>query len=155
MFPKQKESILKLLKSDQANKNYVNNYLFPYQDFLDPVDYFTAFVCENLEGKQNYIDLIKSLLHADNTAQIFVQVYGFEQYGSEQFVYGETLIIFSRLSLSEIKQIFNEPKDIFPSDIGELSDLNESYFIMDKEGILSPVSGPSGNGQSVYYCWWD
>ncbi len=36
----------------------------------------------------------------------------------------ETLIIFSKLPITRIKQIFNEPKDIFPSDIGEKTDFS-------------------------------
>ena len=36
MLQKQKETILALLKSDEANKNYKCNYWFSYQDYLDP-----------------------------------------------------------------------------------------------------------------------
>lgn len=55
MFHKQKETILALLKSDKANRNYKNNYQFSYKDYLDLTDDFTTFACENLEGKQGYI----------------------------------------------------------------------------------------------------
>ena len=155
MLPKQKVSILKILKSNEAERNYVNNYLFPYKDFLDPTDGFTAFECENLDGKQEYIDLIENLCSADETAQIFVQVYGFEEYDNEQFIYADTLIIFRKLPLVKIKQIFNEPKDIFPSDIGEVTDFSRQEFIVDDNGDLAPVSDFSKNDYSVYYCWWD
>lgn len=37
-----------------------------------------------------------------------------------------SLKIFSKLSPGEIRQIFNEPKDIFPSDIGEETDFSQS-----------------------------
>lgn len=36
---------------------------------------------------------------------------------SDEFIYADTLIIFSTLPLPEIRRIFNEPKDIFSSDI--------------------------------------
>ena len=70
----QKQTILSLLKS---NKNYENKYWFSYKDYLDPADNFTAFSCENLEGKQAYITLIETLLKIDETAKIYVEVYGF------------------------------------------------------------------------------
>ena len=79
MRHRQKESILALLKSDEVNKNYENKYWFSYEDFFDPTDSFTTFSCENLDGKQDYIDLIKNLLNADETAKIYVEVYGFEE----------------------------------------------------------------------------
>lgn len=152
MFQKQKEIVLALLKSD---KNYENRYWFSYKDFLDPTDNFTAFSCENLDGKQGYISLIENLLNADETAEIFVEVYGFEENNNEQFIYADTLIIYSKLSLFEIKQIFNESKDIFPSDIGEVNDFSQQNFIVSDNGDLVPVVTFSNNGYSVYYCWWD
>ncbi len=48
MFHKQKETILALLKSDKANRNYKNNYWFSYKDYLNLTDDFTRFACENL-----------------------------------------------------------------------------------------------------------
>ena len=155
MRHRQKESILALLKSDEVNKNYENKYWFSYEDFLDLRDSFTTFSCENLDGKQGYIDLIKNLLNADETAKIYVEVYGFEEDDNEQFIYADTLIIFSKLSFLEIKQIFNEPKDIFPSDIGEVTDFSRQEFIVDDNGDLVQVSNLSNNDYSVYYCWWD
>lgn len=155
MRHKQKESILTLLKSDETNENYENKYWFSYRDFLDPTDSFTTFSCENLDGKQGYIDLIENMLNADETAKIYVEVHGFEEDDSEQFIYADTLIIFSKLSFLEIKQIFNEPKDIFPSDIGEVTDFSRQEFIVDDNGDLAPVSDFSKNDYSVYYCWWD
>ena len=155
MRHRQKESILALLKSDERNKNYENKYWFSYEDFLDPTDSFTTFSCENLDGKQDYIDLIKNLLNADETAKIYVEVYGFEEDDNEQFIYADTLIIFSKLSILEMKQIFNEPRDIFPSDIGEVTDFSQQKFIVDDNGDLVPVSDFSNDDYSVYYCWWD
>ena len=154
MLQKQKEIILKLLKSQKANKNYENRYWFSYKDFLDTTDDFTAFSCENLDGKQGYIALIENLLNVDETAKIFVEVYGFEEYHNEQFIYADTLIIFSKLSLLEIKQIFNKPEDIFPDDIGEMNDFSRSFMI-DDNGDLVPAANLLNNGHSVYYCWWD
>lgn len=156
MFQKQKEKILALLKSNEMNRNYENRYWFSYKDFLDPEDSFTAFSCENLEGKKVYIALIENLLNKDKTAKIFVEVYGYEEDNSEQFIYADTLIIYSRLSLPEIEQIFNKPKDIFPSDIGEeLSDFLQKSFVVGDNGELVPVSNFSDSGYFVYYCWWD
>lgn len=155
MTQKQKVKVLTLLKSAEANKNYENRYWISYKDFLDPIDDFTAFSCENLDGKQGYISLIENLLSRDKIAKIFVEVYGYEEDGSEQFVYADTLIIFSQLSLPEIKQIFNEPEDIFPSDIGEVDDFSQQNFIVDGNGDLVPTANLSDNGYSVYYCCWD
>lgn len=130
MVQKQKETVA-LLKSQISNKSYENNYWFSYKDFLNPTDDFTDFACENLDGKLEYITVIKNLLYAD------------------------TLIIFSRLPLHKVKEIFNAPKDIHPSDIGELPDFDQHNFIIDENGDLVPVSNSYNNEQSIYYCWWD
>ena len=108
MLQNQKGTIIKLLKAQEAAKNYTDNYWFPYGDFLDPTDRFTDFSCENLAGKQPFITIIENLLHKDQTAEVFVQVYGLEEYAhDEPVIYADTLILFSRLPLFEIKQIFN------------------------------------------------
>lgn len=147
----QKQTILSLLKS---NKNYENKYWFSYKDFLDPTDNFTAFSCENLEGKQAYLTLIEALLKIDETAKIYVEVYGFEE-DDEPFIYADTLIIFSKLSLSEIQKIFNEPEDIFPSDIQRISDYSERFFIVEENGNLNSVEILPDKDYSIYFCWWD
>lgn len=155
MLNRQKEIILELLKSDKANKNYENRYWFSYKDFLDPTDNFTAFSYENPGGKQGYIALIENLLKADDIAKIFVEVYGLEEEDNEQFIYADTLIIFSKLSLLEIKQIFNKSKDIFPSSIGEVTDFSKQNFIVGDNGDLVPAISLFNESYSVYYCWWD
>ena len=154
MLQKQKETILALLKSAETNKDYRNRYWFPYKDFLDPADNFTSFSCESLDGKQGYIALIGNLLIADATAKIFVEVYGFEEDDNEQFIYADTFIIFSKLPFTEIKQIFNEPEDIFPDDIGEVNELQHQFIISDTGDLIPAIDFPN-NGYSVYYCWWD
>lgn len=154
MLNRQKETVLELLKSDKTNKNYTNRYWLSYKDFLDPTDGFTSFSCEDFDGKRGYIALIENLLKADETARIFVEVYGFEEIDNEQFIYADTLIIFSKLSLPEIKQIFNEPEDIFPSDIGEETDFSQQTYMIGDNGDLVPVEKLSDD-DSVYYCWWD
>lgn len=154
MLQKQKETILALLKSDEANKNYKRNYWFSYKDYLDPTDNFTDFSCENLDGKQEYITLIENLLNADETAKIFVQVYGLDEDNNDEFISADTLIVFSTLPLHEIKRIFNEPEDIFPSDIGELTDFSQNFVVGDN-GNLFPGVNLFNNGYSAYYCWWD
>lgn len=155
MLQKQKETILAVLKSNKADKSYERTYWFSYQDFLDPEDSFTSFSCEELDGKQGYIALIGNLLNADANAKVFVEVYGFEEVNSESFIYADTLIIFSKLSFSEVKQIFQEPKDIFPDDIGEVTDLAEQSFIIGSNGELVPAANLFSDEASVYYCWWD
>lgn len=147
----QKQTILALLKS---NKNYENKYWFSYKDFLDPTDNFTAFSCENLEGKQAYLTLIETLLKIDETAKVYVEVYGFEE-DDEPFIYADTLIIFSKLSLSEIQKIFNEPEDIFPSDIQRMPDYSEQLFIVEENGNLNSVEILPDKDYSIYFCWWD
>lgn len=151
----QKESILTVLKNAKISKNFVNCYWFQYKDFLDPTDDFTAFSCEELDGKQGYIEMIENLIDIDKTAQIFVEVYGFEENGNVQCVYADTLIIFSKLHIERVKQIFNEPKDIFPSDIGEITDFLKPAFLIDNNGGLIPISKSFSNEYFVYYCWWD
>lgn len=156
MLQRQKETVLALLKSAEANRDYGTRYWFAYKDYLDPTDHFTGFACENLEGKQEYLALIENLLNADETAKIFVEVYGFEEDHNEQFIDANTLIIFSKLSLSEIEHIFNEPEDIFPSDIGEETDLSQQQnFLIGDDGNLIPATKLFNDDYSVYYCWWD
>lgn len=155
MDNQQKNTILTLLKVDKTNRNYTNNYWFSYKDFLDPTDDFTDFSCERLDGKQGYITLIENLLNIDGTAKIFVQVYGLEEDNNEQCICADTLIIFSKLSLYEIKQIFNEPQDIFPDDIGEETDFSQPTFLIDNNGELIPSTKLFNDDYFIYYCWWD
>ena len=156
MFQSQNDTIITLLKARDAARNYGKaNYWFSYKDFLDPADIFTEFCCENLDGKQNYISLIEKLLDADKTAKIFVEVYGLEEDGNAQFIYADTLFIFSKLSLEMITLIFNELIDIFPSDIGEETDFSRQNYLIDENGNLVSVENLFDSGYSVYYCWWD
>ena len=155
MDNQQKGTILTLLKVDKMVRNYTNNYWFSYKDFLDPEDDFTDFSCERLEGKQGYIALIENLLSIDGTAKIFVQVYGLEEDNNEQCICADTLIIFSKLSLYEIKQIFNAPQDIFPSDIGEETDFSQPTFLIGDNGELIPSTKLFSDDYFIYYCWWD
>lgn len=155
MFQKQKDTILALLKSDESNKSYKRNYWFSYKDFLDPKDNFTEFSCEKLDGKREYVTLIENLLHADEKAKIFVEVYGYDKENDKEFIYADTLIIFSTLPLLEIERIFNEPNDIFPSDIGKVTDYSQQNFMIDDNGDLFPVENILNRGYFIYYCWWD
>ncbi len=154
MDNQQKGTILTLLKVDEITGNYTNNYWFTYKDFLDATDDFTAFECERLEGKERYTALIENLLSIDKCAKVFVQVCGMEN-DSEPFVYADTLMIFSKLSLDGIKQIFNEPEDIFPSDIGEETDFSQPAFLIGNNGLIIPGAELFKEDDSVYYCWWD
>lgn len=154
MDNQQKGTILTLLKVDEITGNYTNNYWFTYKDFLDPTDDFTVFECERLEGKEKYTALIENLLCIDEDAKVFVQVYGMEN-DNGPCVYADTLIIFSKLSLDRIKQIFNEPEDIFPSDIGEETDFSQPTFLIGNNGQIIPGAELFKGDDSVYYCWWD
>ena len=156
MLYRQKETILSLLKLNEVNRSYEKRYWFSYKDFLDPTDSFTDFACERLEGKQGYIDLIDNLLRLDSCAKIFVEVYGFESDDDDtQYIYADTLIIFSELSLFEIKHVFNRSNDVFPSDIGEISDFSRQIFIVDDNSDLVSAVNLFCDRYSVYYCWWD
>ena len=144
-----------LLTKAVLDGTYENSYWLPYKDFLDVSDNFTEFSCERLEGKEEYISLIENLLHADETAQVFVEVYGLEQDQNDQWIYGETLIIFSQLSIEEIKQILNKDTRAFPSEIGRLSPADQKYFIINESGSLAPALSSTSNSHTIYYCWWD
>lgn len=78
-----------------------------------------------------------------------------EEDDDEQCITANTLIIFSKLSLYKIKQIFNEPKDIFPSDIGEETDFSQPTFLIGDNGELIPSAKLLNDDYFVYYCWWD
>lgn len=153
----QKDSILALLKMNAISRNYNTHYWFSYTDFLDSTDYYTDFSCERLDGKLRYITLIESLLAIDETARVYVQVYGFEddQDDNKQFIYADTLIIFSKLPLDEIKHIFNESQDIRPSNIGEVLDCLQSAFLIGDDGKPIPSTTLLEDDHSVYFCWWD
>lgn len=156
MLYQQKETILANLKFKDENRTCGNRkYWFSYKDFLDPTDPFTDFSCENQEGKRKYIALIENLLERDETAKVFVEVYGLEEDDSGQFIYADTLILFSKLSLPVITQIFMEPEDVFPSDIREAAGFIQQSYIIAGNGGLIPVANLFMNGCSVYSCWWD
>lgn len=133
----QRGTVLTLLKTDKLNQSYHTRYWFSYQDYLDPEDPSTDFADANIDGRQEYIDLIESLFRFDDTARVYVEVYGFEETDSEPIIYAETLIIMSRLPLDDIKQIFNKPDDIFPSDIGEETDFSQPIYFIDSHGELT------------------
>ena len=55
----------------------------------------------------------------------------------------------------QVWHIFNEPEDIFPSDIGEVTDFSQPTFPIDDNGGFVPAAELSRDGYVVYYCWWD
>lgn len=97
------------------------------------------------------------MLIKDETAKIYVEVYGFEEDNEQFMIYADTLIIFSILSLLEIQQIFNKPKDIFPSAIEKKTYFTQQNYIIDYNGDLILVMGADifDEGYSVFCCWWD
>lgn len=155
MYQKQKEKAFELLKNNEKNRDYTNRYWIPYADYLDPTDCFPTFSCDYLDGKQRYLDLIDNLLRADQTAKVFVELYGCDSFDGKPCINAETLILFSRLPLCDIEHIFNAPEDTFPSAIGEETDLSQPTFIIDENGCVIPAADLPTNGCSVYYCWWD
>ena len=155
MLHKQKEVILLLVEHNQSKKNWESRYWFLYKDFLDPADAFTDFSCERHDGKLGYIALIESLLNKDRDANIFVEVYGIDGDDKDVYIYADTLFIFSKLSLPEIKEVFNKPNDIFPSDVGEIKIPFQQIFVIGDNGDLIPATKFFKKGDSVYYCWWD
>ena len=94
------------------------------------------------------------MLKADETAKIFVQVYGLDEDNSGEYIFANTLIIFSILPLLEIQRILNVSKDIFPSDMGEKADFSQD-FVVDDSGNLLPIINLFNSNYSAYYCWWD
>jgi hypothetical protein len=78
-----------------------------------------------------------------------------EYHNNEQFIYADTLIIFSKLSFTEIKHFFYQSEDIFPSDVGEETDFPQSTFFINDNGKLIPCAELYDNDYSVYYCWRD
>lgn len=163
MNAQQRGAILVLLKTDEINKSYQTRYWFSYKDYLDPEDSFTDFAYANVDGKQEYINLIESLLRLDAAARVYVEVYGLEEIDGDPLIYAETLIIMSRLPLDDIKRVFNAPDDIFPSDIGEETNLSqplfpetvEKRFLIGSHGELISGRNLIRENESVYYCWWD
>lgn len=154
MTSEAKKAITAFLKLDEANRSYENNYWFSYQDFFDPEDDFMCFSCETLSGIQKYITLIEKLLDTDKKAKIFVEVYGLEE-DDESFIYAETLIVFSKLSLLEIQKIFKEPKDIFSDYIEKMTDFPDEFFIVSESGELIPGKNLLSKDCTVYVCWWN
>lgn len=155
MLQKQKESILSLVKAKDISKDFSQQYLLPYIDFFDLGDNFTDFQCERDEGKALYVSFIESLTCTDKYAQIFVEIYGVEEDGDDFWIYADTLIIFSELSFSEIKQIFSKSKDVFPSEIGEIKEINEKDILIYKDGTQHLLVASCSRAYNFYYCWWD
>ncbi len=155
MLQKQKEVVLTLVKTAYENRKFTHHYLIPYEDFFDIEDDFTDFQCERKEGKIQYISLIKQLMDKDENAQIFVDVYGFEEFGSDTWIYADTLIVFSELSLFQMKHLLYMRDDVFPSDVGEIEDITEDYVVINGEGIMRPVHELCSSSVKVYFCWWD
>lgn len=155
MFQKQKEIILSLVKTAYENKNFTHHYLLSYKDFLDIEDDFTDFQGERKDGKAQYISLLEQITNKDKNAQIFVEIYGFEEHNEDIWIYADTFIIFTELSFTEIQQLLEMSKDVFPSEIGEEKDITEGYTIIDKEGVGHSVKELCNRAFHVYYCWWD
>ncbi|GEM_PF-1468483 len=153
-----RERILALLREREQRRDYSHNYLVPYKDYLDASDPFTDFNCERDEGKTNYMAMINRVAAMDPAAQIFVEVYSLEEDDDEAYIYADTLIIFSALPLADVKRIFSQSKDLFPSDVGELQDrdfYDKVNLVVTGDGALQPVDSFRGQGSHCYYCWWD
>lgn len=151
----QKERILSLVKAAEKNKDFSNHYLLPYQEFFDTRHDFTEFNCERMEGKANYLTLIDELTSIDQDTKVFVEVSGFEEDGDDIWICADTLIISSKLYLSDIRQIFENPIDIDPSEIGSMEGFTEKDMVISKDGILHPMHELCDREYNYYFCWWD
>lgn len=154
MLKEQKELVLELVKRDYDKRDFRHNYLLSYKEFLDVDDMFTDFNCERALGKQQYISLIEKIIDKDKDAQIYVEIYGFEEEKFDIWIYADTLIIFSILSFQDIQELLDESSELFPSDIGEIDDISNDYKII-KNGHIYSVANIHKKLSNVYYCWWD
>lgn len=154
MLIEQKELILELLKRDYDKRDFKNHYLLSYKEFLDVDEMFTDFNCERDLGKQQYISLIEKINDKDKDAQIYIEIYGFEEMEADVWIYADTLIIFSVLSFQDIQELLDESSDLFPSDIGEIDDMSKDYKII-KNGQIYSAAKIHKKLSNVYYCWWD
>lgn len=154
MLQEQKEKLLELIKYNYEKRDFSHHYLLPYKEFFDTDEMFTDFNCERSLGKLQYISLIEKIISKDKEAQVYVDIYGFEEQCDDTWIYADTLIVFSVLPFQDIKEILNESYDIFPSEIGELDDITEEYMLI-KDGFQYLVKSFCNKACNIYYCWWD
>ncbi len=151
MFRPQRKTLLPLLKK----KDYRQRYWLAYRDYLNSDDAFTCFAQGTPEEKREYLAMVERLLAQDKEASIFVEIYGLEEEGGQEFFYAETLIIFSCLPLGEIERVFNQSGVLFPSSIGELGDFSQHTFIIEADGTVVLAENWVKSNNSAYFCWWD
>lgn len=160
----QKEQILQVLS--QKNDNL--HYLFPCQYFLDTEDDFTEFNCERQEGKAEFLPAIWCLEELDQGCQVFADVWGIlpksskepdhgHQIPEEPWIYSESLIIFSSLSLEQVKDCFAVLMGDYwyPSEIGMDENSLERWRIAEEALFGFEFSPVTVKPDHVYYCWWD
>lgn len=154
MRQEQKEKLLELIKYNYEKRDFSHHYLLPYKEFFDTDEMFTDFNCERSLGKLQYILLIEKIISKDKEAQVYVDIYGFEEQCDDTWIYADILIVFSVLPFRDIQEILNESYDIFPSEIGELDDITEEYMLI-KDGFQYSVKSFCNKACNIYYCWWD
>lgn len=160
MTEKQKETILPLLRRQEEEGRYTELYLIAYEEYLDTEDTFTDFWCERAEGKQQYTEMIAEVVKRDAGAKVFVEVYGFEEEedGSDIFIYAETMILLTELLDEQIQQVMDGAGDIFPSELGEVSQENDALeraFVIDAAGCKLPLMHYLQEKQRILYYGWD
>lgn len=158
---KQKEQILQLL----SQENYNLHYLFPYEYFLDAEDNFTEFNCERQEGKEEFLPAVERLKELDHGCQVFADVWGIlskEPDGGcetpeEPWIYSESLIIFSSLSLEQVKDCFTVLRRNYwePSEIGRDEGSMDCWRIAEEAFPGFKFAPITVKPENIYYCWWD
>ena len=121
---KQQKRPLSPSKTAEATRSYQTSTGSLIRIISTPMTTSRTLYARRLEGKQPYLDLIQQVLAADQTAKILCRFTAMRNMNMRliqiHFVLSaETLLVLSRLSLSEIEHIFHAPEDIFPSDIGK------------------------------------
>ncbi len=154
MLKEQKDWIFKIVKNDYEKREFKNNYLLSYKEFLDIDELFTDFNCERSLGKQQYITLIEKIIVKDKAAKVYVEICGMEEEDDDVWIYADTIIIFTTLLIQDIQELLNDSSDLSPSDIGEIEEITKDYKII-KNGQLYSVAEIHTDLSNIYYCWWD
>lgn len=164
MNEKQKEQILQVLSQENHNLHY----LIPYEYFLDAKDNFTEFNCQRQEGKEEFLPAVWRLKELDHGCQVFADVWGIlpkslkeSDHGcpisEEQWIYSESLIIFSSLSLEQVEDCFAVLMENYwyPSEIGTDENSLECWRIAEEALPVFKFSPVTIKPDHIYYCWWD
>ena len=159
MTESQKNAVLSFL----GKANHQVSLCIPYLEYLDTGQNFTDFNGQQKEEKLIYLEAIERILQADSTAEIFVEVYGFEREGTANIITAETLWIETVLitdDISEVFQLMNEKYQRYysPSCIGLLSQTDlKKGILVNQNGRLMEMSKvvTLHDFRRLIYCCWD